>query len=118
MSSAVPQFMSKIMSKRALNAMLLGLAIWLVPLVAIDRNMEPVASAQAADVSTQYMDVAAGEQTRTVKIGLNKSMIVRLPVPARDVLASAPTVVDAVVRTARMVYLTGMADRADQRVLL
>jgi len=109
MSSAVPQFMSKIMSKRALNAMLLGLAIWLVPLVAIDRNMEPVASAQAADVSTQYMDVAAGEQTRTVKIGLNKSMIVRLPVPARDVLASAPTVVDAVVRTARMVYLTGMA---------
>ena len=54
------------------------------------------------------LSIAEHETSRTIKLGLNKSMIVRLPVPARDVLVSGPKKVDAVVRTARTVYLMGL----------
>jgi pilus assembly protein CpaC len=41
-------------------------------------------------------------------LALNKAAIVQLDTDARDVLVSNPAVVDAVVRTARRVYLLGM----------
>ncbi len=40
-----------------------------------------------------------------VRIGLNKSVVVRLPANAQDVLIGNPAIVDAVVRTQRMAYL-------------
>lgn len=43
--------------------------------------------------------------TRHVKIGLNKSALVEVPVDLRNVLVSNPDVVDAVVQTSRQVYL-------------
>ena len=67
------------------------------------RGLQLVAPANAADMLT----IGDHETSRIVKLGLNKSMIVRLPEPARDVLISGPTIVDAVVRTARTVYLMG-----------
>ena len=48
---------------------------------------------------------AAGEDARFLRMGLNKSVAIRLPVAAKDVLVGNPEVVDAVVRTRTTAYL-------------
>jgi pilus assembly protein CpaC len=48
-----------------------------------------------------------GAAARTVAIPLGKSMIVDLPVDARDVLVSNPKVADVVLRTTRRLYVLG-----------
>lgn len=48
-------------------------------------------------------------QTRTLSLGINKSMVIELPADVRDVLVSNPAVADAVVRTARRVFVIGVA---------
>lgn len=45
--------------------------------------------------------------SRSIKVGLNKSMIVELPRDVRDVLASDPKVLDIVVNSSRRAYLIG-----------
>lgn len=66
------------------------------------------------------------ELTRTVKVGLNKSVVVDLPRDARDVLVSDPSIADAIIRTSRRIYLTGINvgqtnlivfDRAGQQIV-
>jgi pilus assembly protein CpaC len=47
-------------------------------------------------------------ETRTISLGINKSMVVELPADVRDVLVSNPAIADAVVRTARRVFIIGM----------
>jgi pilus assembly protein CpaC len=87
-------------------ALALVCALMVALLPSLDgRGLHLAAPANAADMLT----IADNETSRIVKLGLNKSMIVRLPEPARDVLVSGPTIVDAVVRTARTVYLMGRA---------
>lgn len=49
--------------------------------------------------------VIASNAARHIKIGLNKSIVVRLPVAARDVLIGNPAIVEAVVRTQNTAYL-------------
>ena len=49
------------------------------------------------------------EGSRRMVLGLNKAAIVELPVDARDVLVSNPAIVDAVVRSARRIYLLGVS---------
>jgi pilus assembly protein CpaC len=44
-------------------------------------------------------------QARTARIGLNKSLLVELPVELRDVMVSAPEIVDAVVQSSNRVHL-------------
>ena len=44
---------------------------------------------------------------RSVKVGLNKSMVVELPRDVRDVLASDPKILDIVLNTSRRAYLIG-----------
>lgn len=46
---------------------------------------------------------------RFVRIGLNKSVVIRLPSEARDVIVGNPAVVDAVVRDKNTAYLFGIA---------
>ncbi len=48
---------------------------------------------------------AAGGNSRFVRIGLDKSIVLRLPAEAHDVLIGNPEVVDAVVRTRKTAYL-------------
>ena len=60
--------------------------------------------AQAADADL-YIDRIGTK--RHIKLGLGKSLIVRLPRSARDVLVSDPETVDAVTRTSKMTYLIG-----------
>ena len=43
--------------------------------------------------------------TRKITIGLDKSMLIELPVDLQNVLVSNPEVVDAVVQSSRQVYL-------------
>jgi len=47
--------------------------------------------------------------SKSVKLGLNKSLVIDLPRDARDVLVSNPKIADAVIRTPRRIYLTGVA---------
>lgn len=51
--------------------------------------------------------VARGGETRHVKIGLNKSLVVELPRDVRDVLVSNPEFIDAVLHSSRRAYLIG-----------
>lgn len=51
--------------------------------------------------------VARGGETRHVKIGLNKSLVVELPRDVRDVLVSNPAYIDAVLHSSRRAYLIG-----------
>lgn len=64
--------------------------------------------------------------SRSVKLGLNKALVIDLPRDARDVLISNPAIADAVMRTPRRMYLTGVAigqasiivfDRAGQQIV-
>jgi pilus assembly protein CpaC len=54
------------------------------------------------------LDVAStdnGDQGHFVRIGLNKSAVIRLPADARDVIVGNPMIVDAVVRTKNTAFL-------------
>ncbi len=46
-------------------------------------------------------------QVRPIKLGLNKSMIVELPRPVREVMVSNPEQIDAVMQSATRAYLIG-----------
>ncbi|WP_069436764.1 type II and III secretion system protein family protein [Methyloceanibacter methanicus] len=46
-------------------------------------------------------------QVRNIKLGLNKSMIVELPRPVREVMVSNPAQIDAVMQSATRAYLIG-----------
>jgi pilus assembly protein CpaC len=83
------------------------------------------ALAAAADYQSQIL-AGAGQTTRSVKLGLNKSLVVELPRDARDVLVSNPVIADAVIRSSRRIYLTGVAvgeanifvfDKSDQLIV-
>jgi len=54
-------------------------------------------------------DVVSSSASQTVKLGLNKSVVVDLPADAYDILVANPAVADAVTRTARRIYLFGKA---------
>ena len=49
------------------------------------------------------------DYSRAIVLPLNKAAIIDLPQSASDVLVSQPTIVDAVVRTPRRVYLLGLS---------
>lgn len=46
-------------------------------------------------------------QTRAIKLGRNKAMLVEMPRDLRDVMVSAPEIMDAVVQTSNRVHLIG-----------
>ncbi len=45
--------------------------------------------------------------TKKIELGLNKSLVVELPRDVRDVLVANPEIADAIVRTARKIFLIG-----------
>ncbi len=62
-------------------------------------------------VRASDLDAAGGSSTgsRFVRIGLNKSVVIKLPANARDVLVGNPDIVDAVIRTKNTAYLFARA---------
>ncbi len=63
-----------------------------------------------APVSVKANDLAHGQSgAKFLRIGLNKSMVIRLPGQARDVLVGNPEIVEVVVRTQDTAYLFARA---------
>ena len=65
-------------------------------------------SAFAGDYTTSASGTDANGG-RFVRIGLNKSIVIKMPAEARDVLVGNPDIVDAVVRTKNTAYLFARA---------
>ncbi|MHA1547949.1 MAG: type II and III secretion system protein family protein [Alphaproteobacteria bacterium] len=78
--------------------------------------------------SAEAQIVISGAQTapKDVAVGLNKSLVIDLPRDARDILVSNPAIADAIIRTPRRIYVTGIAvgqsnviifDRSGQQIV-
>ncbi len=63
------------------------------PALATDADA-PITDASSQDSGSQF-----------VRMGLNKSIVVRLPADARDVIVGSPDIIDAVVRRKNMAYV-------------
>ena len=69
----------------------------------------PAISAEAA-VRTPIIQVAASEATsRSIPLGIGKSVAIDLPADIKDVLVADPKIANAVVRSSRRVYMIGVA---------
>jgi pilus assembly protein CpaC len=82
------------------------LAVSLAALLALGPNL----SAFAEQPTVQHIRITRGGEgsnASTLTLSLNKAAIIDLPADARDVLLSNPEIADAVVRTARRIYVLG-----------
>ncbi len=82
------------------------LAVSLAALLALG----PAFTASADTQAVQHIRVTRGGEganASTLTLSLNKAAIIDLPADARDVLLSNPEIADAVVRTARRIYVLG-----------
>ena len=68
-----------------------------------------IPAAAAASQSILRISDAGPGTRRTVKLGLNKALVVDLPRDAHDILVADPEMADAVTRTSRRIYLFGKA---------
>jgi len=66
------------------------------------------AVSRADDPSLIRAEVGASSATQAVNLPVGRSAVIDLPVDARDVLVSNPTVAQAVLRTPRRIYVLGM----------
>jgi len=92
------------------RAIMLIFALLLVPMLMANDALVGI-NAMAASGQERIMrinNVGPNKRIKHIKIGLNKSLIVRLPRGARDVLVSNPKKLDAVVRSANLTYLIGL----------
>lgn len=65
--------------------------------------------ATQAYANNSYLKIskAAIGKSQTIRVGLNKSMVIDLPGDAHDILVASPTVADAITRTSRRIYIFG-----------
>jgi pilus assembly protein CpaC len=68
---------------------------------------QPVAVAEAASSSIIRIQESGPGTRRSVKLGLNKALVIDLPTDAHDILVADPVKADAVTRTSRRIYLFG-----------
>lgn len=66
-----------------------------------------VTPAEAATASIIRIDDSGPGARKSVKLGLNKAIVVDLPTDAHDILVADPGKADAVTRTSRRIYLFG-----------
>ncbi len=93
--------MNALASIRAI--LIVVMAVFLATALGTDRS-------DASSDFPRYLKIRAGEtvNNRPVRLGVNKSLVVELPVDAGDVLVSNPEIADAVLRTSRRLYLIGV----------
>lgn len=100
------------MKTHAISRSIRHLAVLLAAFCAIaglDMRAAAPALADSAHRSLLQVPANAGRPlSRSVTLGLSKSMVVEFPRDVRDILVSDPKKVDAVVSTARRAYLIGM----------
>jgi pilus assembly protein CpaC len=82
------------------------LAALLLTAASIGTVMAPGQMAYATDVNASEQ---VGDEAQLVRIGLHKSVVIKLPANARDVVVGDADVVDAVVRQKNVAYLFGKA---------
>lgn len=88
---------------------LVALALAICGSAVITTQLPLQAQAEPGHRSFLKIPASAGHQTtRSVTIGLNKSMVLELPRDVRDVLVSDPKKLDAVVNSSRRAYLIGV----------
>jgi pilus assembly protein CpaC len=64
-------------------------------------------AAEAAQETVLRINNAGPGARRSVKLGLNKALVVDLPADAHDILVADPAMADAVTRSSRRIYLFG-----------
>lgn len=62
---------------------------------------------QAASESLVRITNSGPGVKKTIRLGLNKAVVIDLPTDAHDILVADPTLADAVTRTSRRIYLFG-----------
>lgn len=67
---------------------------------------QPAPAEAASDTIVKIRESGPGAK-KSVKLGLNKAVVVDLPVDAHDILVADPELADAVTRTSRRIYLFG-----------
>ncbi|GEO87212.1 MULTISPECIES: type II and III secretion system protein family protein [Alphaproteobacteria] len=72
-------------------------------------DMFAISAAEAASQTVLRITDSGPGAHRTVKLGLNKALVVDLPQDAHDILVADPEMADAVTRTSRRIYLFGKA---------
>jgi pilus assembly protein CpaC len=96
------------------------------PFLALDAAIPPAVAQDALSLQEAFTINGSTATSRTVKVGLNKSLVIDLPRDARDILVSNPVIADAVIRTPRRIYVTGVAvgqsnvivfDRAGEQIV-
>lgn len=82
----------------------------LTALVALAAAAFPLSVAHAGpnDMGTRITHPGESDYSHRVTLGLNKSMIVELDVPAADVVITNPEIADAVVQTAKRIIFRGV----------
>jgi len=92
------------------RAVILIFALAILPMLMLVEISGGMAAATGSnqDKILRIDRVGPSQRLKRIKIGLNKSLIIRLPRDARDVLVSNPKKVDAVVRSANLTYLIGL----------
>src|SRR5271156_2810468 len=90
-------------STRAVGLAVLIVASWLVP--------RAIAGNIAFDAPpTQVIHVAASDaESRSIALGVGKSVVIDLPRDIKDVLVADPKIANAVVRSAQRAYIIGAA---------
>jgi len=96
---------------RMTNSLLMGGSRGLAMSVALTAALifSPTAVSVANATDLDYSQTSASAEGHFVRIGLGKSIVIRLPADAKDVIVGDPSIVDAVVRTKSTAYLFARA---------
>ena len=79
--------------------------LFILSLLAAGSLITGHANQALANKSYLKISKAAIGKSQTVKVGLNKSMVIDLPGDAHDILVASPGVADAITRTSRRIYV-------------
>ena len=100
------------LKKRIRSSLVGGISVSLmvsgVPFSAVAPVLAPSVAVAASQSVVRIAESGPGAR-RTIKLGLNKALVVDLPEDAHDILVADPTMADAVTRTSRRIYLFGKA---------
>ncbi|PYE35058.1 pilus assembly protein CpaC [Rhizobium sp. PP-F2F-G38] len=98
----IPMTLGKKLRAPLAGALAVALAVTAVPVLPGFTG-----AAQAADSAlVRIVDSGPGVK-KTIKLGLNKAVVIDLPTDAHDILVADPSLADAVTRTSRRIYLFG-----------
>lgn len=102
----------RIFVNKSRSLLLAGLAWFLAPafVVAVGQQAlanEPVMETVEGQPVLRIRESDRLPQTRQVKVSRNKAMMIEMPRALRDVMVSAPEIMDAVVQTSNRVHLIG-----------